>query len=187
MKRFSEIVRGRSTPGILIFNRKDQLLYFNQEALEMVPKLQMVGKGGKPSIPREISRLCRELKAPRQGKGKDLATEVRSGILDRKNDSPFSLRAFFIGREQGQDPTHIMVLIEKITESHSVNFEKVKRQFELSRRELEVLRLLCQGLGNKQISERLFISQYTAKDHVKKIMKKLGVNSRSQIISSLNR
>jgi len=185
MSELSEIIGRRSTPGILIFDMRKRLLYSNREALEMVPELQKMGKRGKPSIPPEISHLCQELKTHREAEGKDLTVEVRSGVLDRKLNPPFSVRAFFIGTEEGKEPTHIMVLIEKITERHAVDVQKVKEQFELSRRESEVLGLLCEGLGNKEISERLFISEYTAKDHVKKIMRKLGVSSRSRIISSL--
>ena len=50
----------------------------------------------------------------------------------------------------------------------------------LSERETEVLRLVAHGLANKEIAGRLFISETTVKTHVKKIMQKLGVPSRTQ-------
>ncbi|MBV6755114.1 helix-turn-helix transcriptional regulator [Rhodococcus opacus] len=50
----------------------------------------------------------------------------------------------------------------------------------LTAREREVLRLLATGLTNSQIGARLFISEETTKTHVKKLMRKLGVNNRSQ-------
>jgi NarL family two-component system response regulator LiaR len=37
---------------------------------------------------------------------------------------------------------------------------------ELSKREFAVLRLLAEGLSNAEMAERLFISEYTVKDHV---------------------
>jgi len=188
MSELSEIIGKRSTPGILIFDMRNRLLYSNGEALEMVPELQkMPQRGKKPNIPREIFDLCNQLKANRETKGAGQGIQFPGALLPTPIGSPYSMRAFFIGREERKEPTHIMVLIEKITERHAVDFDKVKRQFELSRRELEVLRLLCQGLANREISERLFISEYTAKDHIKKIMRKLGVSTRSQIITSLNR
>jgi non-specific serine/threonine protein kinase len=49
----------------------------------------------------------------------------------------------------------------------------------LSRRELEVVRLLVEGLSDREIGERLFISQYTVSRHVAGILNKLGVNSRT--------
>ena len=47
-------------------------------------------------------------------------------------------------------------------------------------REKEVLLLLINGLSNKMISEKLFISTHTTKAHVASIYKKLGVSNRVQ-------
>ena len=47
-------------------------------------------------------------------------------------------------------------------------------------REIEVLHLLLQGLNNKEISQKLFISNHTTKAHVASIYKKLGVANRVQ-------
>jgi DNA-binding NarL/FixJ family response regulator len=52
----------------------------------------------------------------------------------------------------------------------------------LTPRELEVLQLLSQGLPNKQIAQRLGISDHTVKFHVNAILGKLGVQSRSEAI-----
>jgi predicted ATPase/DNA-binding NarL/FixJ family response regulator len=51
----------------------------------------------------------------------------------------------------------------------------------LARRELDVARLIAEGLSNKQISARLFISEPTVATHIRNIMNKLGYNSRAQI------
>ena len=49
----------------------------------------------------------------------------------------------------------------------------------LTPREVEVLRLLTDGLTNPQIAERLVVSQPTVNTHVASLFNKLGVNSRS--------
>ena len=54
------------------------------------------------------------------------------------------------------------------------------RPFGLTVRELEVLRLLVQGMTNRQIATELFISEKTAGVHVSNILSKLDVNSRGQ-------
>jgi DNA-binding CsgD family transcriptional regulator len=51
----------------------------------------------------------------------------------------------------------------------------------LSRRELEVARLVARGLTNKQIGETLYVSERTAENHVQHILVKLGFSNRSQI------
>lgn len=51
----------------------------------------------------------------------------------------------------------------------------------LGKREADVARLVADGLSNKQIGARLFISERTVDSHVRSILNKLGVNSRAQI------
>src|SRR2546426_2922904 len=53
----------------------------------------------------------------------------------------------------------------------------------LARREIEVARLVAQGLSNKQIGARLLVSEATVATHIRGIMNKLGFNSRAQIAS----
>lgn len=52
----------------------------------------------------------------------------------------------------------------------------------LSRREREILQLLCTGLGNADIGRRLFISEKTVRNHLSSLYRKLGVTSRAQAI-----
>jgi len=54
---------------------------------------------------------------------------------------------------------------------------------ELTAREHEVLRLLSEGLGNKQIAARLNISEHTAKFHISSILGKMGAASRTEAVS----
>jgi DNA-binding NarL/FixJ family response regulator len=51
----------------------------------------------------------------------------------------------------------------------------------LTRREVEVLRLVAQGLTNAQIAEQLIISLHTVNAHVRSIFNKLNVNSRNAV------
>ncbi len=56
----------------------------------------------------------------------------------------------------------------------------------LAKRQVEVAQLIAEGLSNKQIGARLFISDATVASHVRSIMNKLGFNSRAQIASWLS-
>ena len=53
----------------------------------------------------------------------------------------------------------------------------------LTPRELEVIRLLAEGLPNKLIADRLNISDHTAKFHVNAILSKLGAHSRTEAVT----
>lgn len=52
----------------------------------------------------------------------------------------------------------------------------------LSQRESEVAELVTQGLSNKEIADRLFVTEKTIKFHLTNIYKKMQVKSRSQLI-----
>jgi ATP/maltotriose-dependent transcriptional regulator MalT len=57
----------------------------------------------------------------------------------------------------------------------------------LSRRELEVLALVAEGLTNRDIAKRLVLSEHTVNRHVANILRKLGLNSRAAAASLAGR
>jgi DNA-binding NarL/FixJ family response regulator len=59
--------------------------------------------------------------------------------------------------------------------------------FGLTAREVEILRLVTDGLANREIAERLFISVKTASVHVSNILGKLGVANRVEAAATAHR
>lgn len=53
----------------------------------------------------------------------------------------------------------------------------------LSKREIQVVHCLAEGLGNREIADRLKLSQHTVKNHLFRIFDKLGVSSRMELLS----
>ena len=170
-----ELVRGRSSPGVLILDRENRLLYANQKALKLLKNSR--------EIPPEVQRLCDEVKSNAVEKESRPDSDANSALLWRDGESTWSMRAFPIGAQaKGHPATHVMVLIEKVTEQHGLNLKKAKAQYGLSDREIEVVLLVAQGLANKEIGSKLFLSEHTVKDHIKNIMRKMNAASRSEII-----
>jgi DNA-binding NarL/FixJ family response regulator len=58
---------------------------------------------------------------------------------------------------------------------------------QLSARELDVAKLIGEGLSNREISERLLLSDKTVKNHVSNIFSKLNVNARTQVAIYIHR
>jgi len=59
---------------------------------------------------------------------------------------------------------------------------------QLTRREIEVLRLLAKGLSNKEIAVKLDFTEHAAKSHLKNILGKLGVEDRTKaVVTALQR
>jgi DNA-binding NarL/FixJ family response regulator len=60
--------------------------------------------------------------------------------------------------------------------------ERTNGHAKLTSREIEVLQLMADGLPNKEIADRLFLSLYTVKNHVHNILEKLKVQDRGKAI-----
>ena len=63
----------------------------------------------------------------------------------------------------------------------NISFEEFCKKFEVSPREKEIIKEICSGLSNKEISDKLFISLQTVKDHTHRIYIKTNVKSRAQL------
>ena len=60
------------------------------------------------------------------------------------------------------------------------------RSYNLTPRQLEILNMIMRGLPNKKIAIQLSISEPTVKEHTSNILKKIGVNSRVELITLLH-
>ncbi len=63
----------------------------------------------------------------------------------------------------------------------SVN-EAERERLGVTKRELEILSLIADGLSNKEIAERLFVSENTVKTHSSRLFEKLGARRRTQAV-----
>jgi DNA-binding NarL/FixJ family response regulator len=74
----------------------------------------------------------------------------------------------------------------KVIENLQHHYESVKRFKEegnvLTQRELEVLKLIAEGYTNKEISNKLFISPHTTRNHIANIFMKLNCNTRTKAV-----
>lgn len=64
-----------------------------------------------------------------------------------------------------------------------LHFDDFCKKFEISPRETDIVREICNGLSNKEISDKLYISLQTVKDHTHRIYIKTNVKSRVQLIN----
>ena len=167
MDDIAGIIMRRSAPGILIFDETGVLLFSNSEAMELV--------AAHPSLEDEARALCDRVK---------INHDALSAMGDGGPSPQYALRAFIVGDAGGKGQRHIIVLIERVVGRRSVDLEGARKRFNVSKREMEVLALVHEGLTNYAISERLFISEQTVKDHIRHIMGKVRVNSRGALIAA---
>ena len=65
------------------------------------------------------------------------------------------------------------------------NIRESLRNLDLSRQQVEVAHLAICGLCNKEIAKRLYISEQTAKDHLRNIFEKIHVHSRGKLTAKV--
>lgn len=63
----------------------------------------------------------------------------------------------------------------------STNPNKILKEYGLTDKEYEIIKLIAEGLSNKEISEKLFLSEGTVKNNVSTILFKLGLRDRTQL------
>ena len=63
----------------------------------------------------------------------------------------------------------------------SLNQERLKN-LGITKRELEILELMAQGMSNREIAEKLFVSENTVKTHSSRLFDKLGAKRRTQAV-----
>jgi DNA-binding CsgD family transcriptional regulator len=186
MSRADDIIRKRTSPGILILGPQNKLLFSNEAGFSLLSELQ---KGEislsekKSSIPEEILDLCRHIRSVMNMENRESLCHT---VLEHSSGISYSLRAFPLRvspREEFQG--NVTVLIEKIVERHDIDFRAAKENFNLTNRELELLKILSKGNSNRQVADKLHISELTVKDHIKNIMRKMDVSTRGEIMAAL--
>ena len=107
---------------------------------------------------------------------------VKAGALGYhlKDSRPEELVQAIRQVHRGESSLHPLIA-RKVLEELSRPSERPPTPDPLTPREVEVLRLVAQGLGNWEIAERLVISEATVRTHVSNITNKLHMASRTQV------
>jgi PAS domain S-box-containing protein len=107
----------------------------------------------------------------------------------RGNGESFTADVWFSTYKEGQIPK-VAAIIADVTEEHEVdqtgtapgNPPESHEPATLNTRETDVLRLLVQGLANKEIAARMEVSESTVKNTIQQLFAKTGVRTRSQLV-----
>ena len=107
---------------------------------------------------------------------------IRAGALSYllKDVGPAELADAVRKAANGEAVLHPRVAARVVQELHGARHDSPNPFTELSDRELEVLRLIADGLNNADIAEALVISEKTVKSHVSNILNKLHLADRTQ-------
>lgn len=87
-----------------------------------------------------------------------------------------------VGQGRAQCSTHVSAILLRRVYAFTGQSNPDATTSTLSPREIEILELIAEGLTNQQISSRLILSLPTVKNHVHRLLTKMGVASRSEAV-----
>ncbi len=98
------------------------------------------------------------------------------------DDVAAAVRAVAVGHSPISPPMASKLLVEFNRLAARAEIRQQTDSASLTRRELEVLRLVADGLTNREIARELFIAENTVKNHVRNILEKLHLHSRMEAV-----
>lgn len=167
-----------SPAAIVTVDERGFIELANQAASQMMmpPDGQLIGQPIAAFLP-DLHRALR----PEDGAQFRSSMQCRG---HRGNGESFLAEVWFSSYKEGRTPK-LAAIIADVSEEQSVatgsSFDQKERP-QLNARELDVLRLVVQGLANKEISSRLEISESSVKNALQQLFGKTEVRTRSQLV-----
>lgn len=159
---------------IFVFDDSLQLLYLNNRAKDITAA---DGHEDRLSVIRDAAaQAIEQARSLPEG-------EPPKGIKCNLGDHLFLVEASQVKVPDG--PDHWIVVAVDLTDHLRASLRLAMVTLGLSSREQEICMMLVAGLTNSEIAEKLFISEFTVKDHVKNIFEKIGVANRSEVAAAL--
>jgi DNA-binding CsgD family transcriptional regulator len=189
MDRLTEILNQRCNPGVILFDQKGVLRYANQDARDLLPSLRWGDQEGDKQrlcLPSDLAGFVDKMTREPIPDNPFSAPFLYSAVISSSWGVPLSLRGILLSPSENGNGNHqYLVLVEMIAGNREINLSQIQKQFAVTGRELEVLKLVVEGCSNQDISGRLFISIYTVKDHIRHLKSKIGVPSQQLLIAAI--
>lgn len=165
--------------GIIVLDESLEPVYINEEARETISSLTEKKELWEDSLfplPKELYIQCKLLTECSK-QGEDSSTSRETKILNKSTGQTTStnLRLINYSRDSG------LYMICMNQDESGTLLSKHLKKFGLTRRELEVTGLVCEGFKNSEIGKKLFISEYTVENHLRSIYEKLEVKNRTSM------
>ena len=188
-RKQSQSPRQQGTTGVILFTSTGQLLFMNSEAQAFTRRLQPLStrENGACLIPEEIHTVVRDLidRLMHCDHPKDCES-IQVERLSFANDQRLLLRGFCIPDEPLARNSRFLVIIEQLNQQKvECPDANMQQRYHLTEREQMVIIYLMLGFTNKEIANRINLSEYTVKEHLKRIMHKTQTTTRTGLLARM--
>jgi len=105
--------------------------------------------------------------------------EIYGGLVA----ATFAVLGIWLGLKLTRTNETIVVMEVPVPVTQPFTPDDTKREsLGITRRELEILELIAHGLSNREIAEKLYVSENTVKTHSSRVLDKLGAKRRTQAV-----
>ena len=182
-KRILSEACDRSAAAVLVFDGQDQIVFANRSADELLSRQteELLAVSLTDDRPVRLIQFVLDELAGEGGGGRRRAAAAAGGprTVLLNDGTRFDLS---IAPLPGH-ADHRLVVLREMRRFEMSRARPGLREAGLSEREIEVVDLLLLGLRNAEIAERLRLSSYTVKDHLKHVFHKLNIRSRAELVS----
>lgn len=174
----------------MLFSSVGQLHFMNHEAHLLLRDLQQPATKGDGSfsslLPEEIHILVRELvsRLIKCEHPKDCET-IQVERLCFLGEQRLLLRGLCVPDAPQVWNSHVLIVMEKLHTKAMDPSPNIQQEFHLTEREQMVIIYLMLGFTNKEIANRLNLSEYTVKEHLKRIMQKTKSHTRTGLLARM--
>ena len=174
--------------GVVLFSSSGQLLFMNNEAQIYIRQLQplMTRENGTCLIPEDIHAVVRELVSRLMNCDHPKDCEaIQVERLCFAADQRLLLRGLCIPDMPLARNSRLLIILEKLNQKLECPDANMQQRYRLTEREQMVIIYLMLGFTNKEISNRLNLSEYTVKEHLKRIMQKTKTTTRTGLLARM--
>lgn len=187
--KLTDILRRRQRPLLMLLNQHAELLYAS------APPKHDFSAAREPPDPRIDAALAEAQRLFHDPQ--PAASIVKQLVIDKPGERCalvilenqfYCMRLFRLQKIDEDADELYAALVEPIGNPKltAVNLEQAKGLFRLSKREVDVLDALMSGMTDKEIALRLSVSVETVRAYLKSIRAKLGVKTRTAIVSTIH-
>jgi DNA-binding CsgD family transcriptional regulator len=180
-----KIIENKWSTGLILLDYSMHLIYMNQKAKEFCRHLI-----GYPSfqdiyihVPLILLEDCCAISEELKRCSADFLVLPKWRVIRINSSEKFYVRSQVIEKEISSENCRLfMISIEEMNESRRIDQNSLKKIYNLTDREIDIVLHIFKGLKNAEIAQRLFVSEITVKKHIQNIFQKLGVKTRTALI-----